>query len=108
MIVIYVLFIISLLFLILYFLAGVLFFKNGGYGSLDFIMVNRYIFYSTALLSIFLSRLFRYINFRFLNKKIEEGSEKAKIFQNANSFFMIFIFITNLISLFWFIVFNFK
>lgn len=90
----------------MYFFIGVLFFK----GSLDinFIEINKYVFYSTAVVAIIGSKFCKYINIKYLNEKINQGDKISEILQNFITFSSFSIFLINLVSLFWFIVFNFK
>lgn len=105
---IYAFFIVSIILCLIYFMIGVLFFKGGEYRYLfnNFVELNRYVFYVTAFVAIFASKLFKHINIRILNNKIEQGSNCAKRLQNMISFFMFFVFFLNVISLFWLSVFN--
>lgn len=93
----------------IYFSIGVLFFKGIEFRYFDnFIDLNKYIFYITSFFSIFASKIFKHINIKLLNNKIKQGFKYAIRLQNIIVFLMTTIFFINLVSLFWFIVFNFK
>ncbi|OSI07141.1 Uncharacterised protein [Neisseria animaloris] len=106
----YIFFFICLILSCLYFICGVIFFK--GYDIAlyfsNFDKFNQYVLYGGALFLIIVSKPLKYLNIKILNKKISEGNRIAIIIQNYIGFLLYFIMIINLISFFWFVIFNFS
>ncbi|TCO99684.1 hypothetical protein LVJ78_04595 [Uruburuella suis] len=94
----------------IYFSIGIYFFKNkNDIGNFtDFVYINQYIFYATGFLNIFLSKIFKILNIKYLNRRINEGKKYAEIIQNSMLYITYLTFLICLASLFWFIVFIFN
>ena len=94
----------------IYFSIGIYFFKNkNDIGNFtDFVYINQYIFYATGFLNIFLSKIFKILNIKYLNRRINEGKKYAEIIQNSMLYITYLTFLICLASLFWFIVFKFN
>ncbi len=94
-----------------YFMLGVFFymgkFESYGYGLNDFVFYNKHIFYVASLVSLFLSKLFRFIKIKYFNIKYHDNPYANKI-ERGMEVIVYSGVLLSLSSLFWMLVFNFR